>query len=158
MYGPLRLKRGFKSRHKKNRPITVPVQIDQAGVRVETAVAISVLPTLYLALELPAPGILSGAPKSTMSPEMKVHLKGDKSEVEAAMRALDVGKAEISAMAALGPFCRLLAKIGHCYAAGVLKGRGYQPLLVDLILGRSEFLSHYIGGIEEAPPRYGLMA
>jgi len=147
MYGPLRMTRGFKSRRKKQRPTSIPaVEIDEAGIERATEIPVSLLPTVYLALELPPPGILSGAPKSATNPEMKVHLKGDKAEIEAAMRTLDVGKFEIGSTAMWGPFCRLLAKIGHTYAAAMLNGNGYEPLLTDLILGKSDYLSHYIGG------------
>jgi hypothetical protein len=156
MYGPLRMTRGFKSRRKKQRPTSIPaVEVDESGVERATEIPVTLLPTVYIALEFPPPGVLSGAAKSKMNPEMKVHLKGDKAEIERAMRALDVGKFELESTAMWGPFCRLLAKIGHTYAAAMLNG-GYEPLLVDVILGKSEYLSHYVGGTTEPVPESDL--
>jgi hypothetical protein len=147
MYGVLRLKRGFSTRRKRERPTHVSaVAVSEAGLETETTVPVSLLPTTYIALELPPPGILTGAPLSTMNPELKLHLKGDKAEIATALRALEAGTIELSADAMWGPFCRLLAKIAHTFATGVLRGNGYVPLLPDLILGRSQFLSHFVGG------------
>lgn len=148
MYGTLRIKRGFKTRRKKERPSSfTAVEIDENGVETYKPIPTSLLPTTYLALELPPPGILTGAPKSMMNPEMKIHLKADVREIEAVLTGLGVGELEIGNDLMWGEFSRLLAKIGHCYAMAVLRGKGYEPLLPDIILGRSEFLSHYVGGL-----------
>lgn len=153
MYGTLRIKHGFRTRRKKDRPSSFAViEIDETGIETEKHIPVSLLPTTYWALELPLPGILTGAPKSAMNPEMKVQLKADLKELEAAQQTLGAGSFEISVVMKWGPFCRLLAKIGHCYAMAVLRGKGYQPLLPDIILGRSEFLSHYVGGASSEVP------
>lgn len=150
MYGPLRIKCEFNTRRKKERPTSVPaIKVDGAGIETTITVPVGMLPTNYIALELPSPGILTGAEPSNMNPEMKLHIKGDQKEIEIAMRELDVGELELSSMAAWGSFCRLLAKIGHAYSMAVLGGEGYKPLLIDLILGKSDYLSHYVGGTAE---------
>lgn len=146
MYGTLRITRGFRTRRKKERPTVIPVAtLDETGVEVVRSISVSHLPTTYIALELPPPGILTNAPKSTGSPEMKLILKGNRKEIGALVQHLG-GQLEIPNIVAWGPFCLLLAKIGHAYAAAVLRGIGYEPLLPELILGRSEHLSYYVGG------------
>ena len=49
----------------------------------------------------------------------------------------------------LGAFLKQLAKIGHCFAYACTQGKGYQMLLPPIIIGNSEYASHYIGGIGE---------
>jgi hypothetical protein len=153
MYGTLRVKRGFKTRRRKERPTSIPaVEIDKGGMETPTTISASLLPTTYIAIEFPPPGILTGAPKSPLNPDMKLHFKCDTKEAELMARTLDVGQLELSAVAVWGHLCRLVAKIGHTYAAAVLRGAGYEPLLNAVILGRSEDLSYYVGGITGPAP------
>ena len=53
-------------------------------------------------------------------------------------------------------FCRMLAKIAHGFAVAELGLDSFKPFLPDVILGKSEFASHYVGGTSEAdirPPK-----
>ena len=45
-----------------------------------------------------------------------------------------------------GLFCRMPSKIGHSYAVLKLGLGSFQPFLIDIILGRSLQMSHYVGG------------
>jgi hypothetical protein len=42
-------------------------------------------------------------------------------------------------------FCRMLAKIAHAHAVAELGMDAFEPLLPDLILGKSEDASHFVG-------------
>lgn len=147
MYGLLRVKRGFKTRRKNSQPTSAGVGLfDQAGEKRITLLPIDQVPTLYGALELPPPGILSGAPRTESNPELKIHLKGDESEMAAAAATLGADTIALKVIVEWRAFARLLAKIAHSYLVATVGLRGYTPLLPDLILGRSLHLSHYVGG------------
>jgi hypothetical protein len=150
-YGPLRIKLGFKTRRKKERPQRLPVGfLDTEGARQETQLAVQHFPTVYLAVEFPPPGIFTGADLSDRNPELTVTLKGDKDEIAHAMRVLEKENIELCSLFSWGPFCRQIAKIGHAFAVASIGTDGYAPLLPDIILGRSECLSHFVGGVKNA--------
>lgn len=150
MYGTLRAKRGFQTRRKKERPSSLPMTcVENDGTESRHDVPINIVPTTYLALELPPPGLLTGARPTTMNPELKVHLKGDTGEVARAIKTLGVQSLAPPGEALWGPFCRMLAKIAHSFAWATAGNVGYQPLLSDIVRGRSLHLSHFVGGTGE---------
>lgn len=149
IYGPLRIKLGFKTRRKKDRPKHLAVQYkDESGNYVHATLPVEDFPNIYVVATIVPPGILTGAPPSEMNPQMEIGLKGDPQEMARAIDALgknNIGLANIFDWASL---CRLIAKIAHCFVVAVIGTQGYNPLLPDLILGKSNLLGHYIGGIE----------
>lgn len=52
-------------------------------------------------------------------------------------------------------FAQMLAKIGHCEAIQGLGRGGFEPLLIDTILGQTEYAFHYVGGEDENLPHDG---
>lgn len=150
MYGSLRIKRGFKTRRMKERPTILPVTFTgEDGVQTTKQVPVDVYPTAYVAIELPSPGIFTGAPLSEMNPEMKLHVKADTEELKRAIESIRGLETGFPLVAAWGALCRMLAKIAHSYLFAILRESGYVSLLPDLILGRSKYLSHYVGGSTE---------
>lgn len=49
-------------------------------------------------------------------------------------------------------FARMLAKIGHSYAYAKCGPDTFEPMLLDLILGRAENASYLVGGDPNGPP------
>ena len=49
-------------------------------------------------------------------------------------------------------FSRMLAKIAHSYAIAELGIDAFQPLLLDLILGKTNTSAYLVGGDVSAPP------
>jgi hypothetical protein len=103
-------------------------------------------------LELPAPGILADRAPSDVSPAGSTVIAqnhGLDAFIDTVLHDLPVGSEVIvhGPMVHWGPFNRVLAKIAHGYAFATFAGRGYRPLLCDLIRHRSDWLSHYVGGI-----------
>jgi hypothetical protein len=47
---------------------------------------------------------------------------------------------------------RMIAKIAYSYAVGELGYGSFRPLVTDLILGKTETLSYWVGGEWEIPP------
>lgn len=150
IYGPLRIKLGFKTRRKRERPDRLSVQyVDNQGEMASTTMPVEEYPNVYLAVEFPPPGILTGAPVSEMNPEMQVSLRGNQEEIKRAISSLNRENIQLSNMFAWGAFCRQIAKIAHCFAIATIGTQGYRPLLTDIILGKSSHLSHLVGGVHD---------
>jgi hypothetical protein len=45
----------------------------------------------------------------------------------------------------------MIAKIAHCFCVAERGVDGFKPLLIDLILGRTEEALHFVGGSTTAP-------
>lgn len=147
MYELLRIKRDFKSRRKKRRPTHFAADVvDPQGQRSTTQIPTSVFPTSYVALELPPPGILTGAPKTTKNPEMKLHIKRDETEYNRALETLDLRAIGFRHKLDWASLLRFIAKVAHGYTRALVGKAGYEPTLPDLILGRSSHLSYIVGG------------
>lgn len=113
-------------------------------------VPVSDLPTTYLALKLNPPGILVGKPPSeTIDGELWVNQYGGEDALRLVSR-----RREGLRLASIQPlaFGRFLAKVAHSYAVASLGFGSFRPLLLDLIHGRSEAVSHCVGGATEVPP------
>jgi hypothetical protein len=50
-------------------------------------------------------------------------------------------------------FCRMIAKIAHAWTVGVEGIDGFEPLLLDFILGKTNVIRDYIGCLPELPPK-----
>jgi hypothetical protein len=96
---------------------------------------------------LPEPGILTGAPPSDLNPPFTVEINADKTELKSIQAELEATALETIVELQWGDFCRLLAKVGHAYLVATVGLGGYEPLLPEIILGRSNHLSHYVGGV-----------
>ncbi len=108
------------------------------------------MPNVFPAWKLPTPGILRGAEPSIIIPESEMLIMFDKKNgVEKFLQFHKCNKLNITFDFHVSPFLKLLAKIGHCYAHALTLGKGYQALLPNIIIGNSEYASHYIGGIEK---------
>jgi hypothetical protein len=105
-------------------------------------------PLNYVALLLPPPGILVGRPP-TDDFEGQFWAAYNVDEVKQ-----HIGEGEGMLMGRISPniFARMLAKIAYAYTVGV-KGYGaFKPLVLDLILGKTETANYWVGGDLELPP------
>jgi hypothetical protein len=151
MYGVLRNKRDYKTRDKKERPSHLPVSfLTSDGAIKSTDLKINDYPCSYLVAYLPPPGILTGSPLSDKNPEgIRLNLEGDPNEIERAISSIGIENITLSLnnIFPYGDFYRLLAKIAHGFLVASYGQEGYVPFLPDLILGRSPYLAHYVGGL-----------
>lgn len=149
-YGQYRLNKNYSSRNKKKRPTEQTCHITEEGNKDEIKVKIDDLPNVFPAWILPTPGILRGIEPSVIIPESEMQLMIDKeNNVEQFMQLHKCNKLNVTFNFQVSPFLKLLAKIGHCYAHALTLGKAYQALLPNIIIGSSEYGSHYIGGIED---------
>jgi hypothetical protein len=157
MYGPFRLKHSFQTRHSKARPTALPVFTpDEHGNAWRHEVPICDFPNVYLTVNAPSPGLLLGSEQSDRNPELELNVKGDIDQLNASMEAL--GSTELTTHFAFeyGAYFRQVAKIGHAFAYASTGGIGYKPLLPEVILGRSPYVSHYVGGVHADLPNEAL--
>jgi hypothetical protein len=150
IYGFYRIKKDFSYRRKKKRPKEVAAKIidDETNKEKAVIVPISETPNLYPAWQLPPPGILSGIEPSNIIQESNLILKASNPEtIKPFLDSISCGTIQIEQYFDLGAFLKQLAKIAHCYAFACTKGKGYQSLLQNIIIGKSEYSGHYVGGI-----------
>ena len=146
VYGLFRIQRGYRTRRPKERPRTFPLHtVGLDGTRTIVDVEAQNYPSTYLAIQAPPPGILSGLERSDRNPELNVSLKGLPSEIDKILEERALHSVLIQHRFDWAAFFRQLAKIGHCFAYACTEGVGYEPLLPDIILGKSNFLSHFVG-------------
>jgi hypothetical protein len=122
--------------------------LHDSGERIR--IPIQDLPTAYLALKLNPPGILLGKqPSETVDGE----IWGKTSKGEDALRLVSRRREGLH-VASIQPltFGRFLAKVAHSYAVATLGFESFQPLLLDLIHGKTEAVSYLVGGAAEVPP------
>ncbi|GAB2808174.1 hypothetical protein [Dyella kyungheensis] len=109
------------------------------------AIPIMEVPVAYFCLKfLRLPGILSGLlPSGEITWEFWCRAW----EAEAALQRVRPTQEGLH-LGGLRPitFARFLAKVAHGYAVAEIGLESFEPLLLDLILGRSEEISHLIGG------------
>lgn len=149
-YLSLRTKAGYPTYHPKSRPASFEIVIVKAdGTRHKTEVPSAKYPTIYPALQLPPPGILSGAKLSEKNPEMSISIYGDPSELKALTANYpDATRFEYSNSLSWRDLSLTLAKIAHSFMVGYFgTPAGYTPLLPQLILGKYPYLSHLVGGV-----------
>lgn len=161
MYGLLRYILGYNTRNKKVTPSHLPVSYTtSAGVTESTYLKIEDYPCTYFVPYLPPPGILTGTPLTDKNPEgIRLEFRGDPNEIEQVNLSIDskISKLHLNSNYPYGnsdfpygDFNRLLAKIAHGYLVAHCGQEGYVPFLPDIILGRSPYLSHYVGGLSGA--------
>jgi hypothetical protein len=151
MYGVLRNKRNYKTRHKKKRPSSLPVSYSTSEGAIKSIdFAMADYPSTYFVAYLPPPGVLTGAPLTDRNPEgIRLDLRCDPNEIERAISSIGSENIALSLgnIFPYGDFYRLLAKIAHGFLVASYGQAGYVAFLPDIILGRSPYLAHYVGGL-----------
>jgi hypothetical protein len=112
--------------------------LQDSGERIR--IPIRDLPTAYVALKLNPPGVLLG---KLPSEAIDGDIWGRHSGGENALRLVSRRREGLH-IASIQPltFGRFLAKVAHSYAVASLGFESFQPLLLDLIHGKAETVSH----------------
>jgi len=144
IYRPARRQLGFPRRHKKVPQPPMTAEVDG----VETILEDKDFPGILVAFKFPAPSILKLGPPATemiaagidarILPEFGDRLnriRGGANQVRFSTKSMDTVL-----------FCRLLAKIAHCYAVAELGVDGFKPYLLDIIRDPdARFIGEYVG-------------
>jgi hypothetical protein len=145
MFGPLRVRYGFRRRKKKEKPTSFDIEVQTSSDGQPEFITVPALdhPDVLFFLKFKhTANILYGAPDI------------DTSVVEGWIRnGQFAGKpgwvvAKFDAFA----FARMLAKIGHSLAVAELGLGSFRPLTLDFIFGRANNLSRVVGGSEDEEP------
>lgn len=140
MLGPIRGRMGLKTRRKREPKLNLAFRDRQTGEIHHDAMNLDNLPLYALGFRFPEPGLLAGRP-STDRLDGECIAKGD-------LRDLPLSGGVAMKLGRVYPldFCRMLAKIAHTYIWAEYGPDTFQPLLLDLIMGRSDHALHLVGG------------
>jgi hypothetical protein len=160
MMGNIRLRFDAPTRNKKNRKPTLV--LDRAKVNLNSLGEVSIgaeipsveipassAPMFYIGLLVDQPGILLGLPLGTPL-EWKpfyTYKVGD-----TAQDHFDPGEA--LKVGEFNPYlyAQFLAKMAYSFAVAKLGDGAFWPLILDLVLGRTNYFRHWIGGELTIPP------
>lgn len=151
MFGPTRIRLGLPTRNPQERPSELTLILSEGVNPIgELKIPASEFPLVIPGLKLPAPGILAGEkPHDRLVGEFVLI----QNEAETRKYLSDAGKGFRVATFNNHIFMQMLAKIAHSYAVAEWGFHSFRPLLLDLILGRSETASYWVGGSgRELPP------
>jgi hypothetical protein len=157
MLGNFRIRQGFPTRRKKERPSSLSMEILGANGKVTNQnVPVKEFPRLLYICRQPPAGILVGrAPSNEWIPDPCIIVHGADAE-KAFGKSWNFGQYRHSDL------CLMLAKIAHSYAVaelGLAELEKYNLPLRKLILEKAASTGHYVGGqpTKDPPAEPGLL-
>ncbi len=152
-FWPIRLYFNFRTKRPKERPDYLEVELSDGTRKYYEKLPISEAPITTLLLGFQPPRILLGLPQTNTFQDTGVWwLQSD--DTDAYLRRVPSHRLRIGPFRAQ-TFARLLAKIAHGFAVAELGETAFQPepLLCEMILGRSDKLPYLVGGdLQLKPP------
>lgn len=156
MFGKFRIIFNLPTGHKKKRPTELDLELEIDGKPETIEVPIEDYPTVPILFPvfLP-PGILRGVDPTNVFGGMEVYpampfLPDNDARLKRIRERIGkLAQVKWSSEIHLGPFTRMLAKIAHSHAVAEFGPDSFEPFLPDIILGRSEHISHFVGCIKE---------
>lgn len=146
MLGAARIHLGLPTRRPKERPEELPLVVLKTDGTTESRVfPMNDFPSALSLLRLSDPDILIGNPPSPNFENASLWYRYRKEEVGAILGTPSVKGLNIAKIHP-GHFGRMLAKIAHSYAYANDGMDDFTPLLPDVILGKYEFPSFFVGG------------
>jgi hypothetical protein len=142
--GQTRIRLGLPTRHPNDRPSQLALVFRHADGRLEQKkVHPSDFPLIIPGLRLPPPGILTGEnPHDRRAMDAWVGFQNE----EIRKKLVDGGPSLRLVTLDNHMFSRMIAKIAHSYAVAELGIHSFQPVLLDLILDKSQTPFYWIGG------------
>lgn len=145
VFGNFRMRHKVQTRHKNERPDLIAVRVLQPdGNEREVLIPPEEYPNQQFYYIYREAGLLRGIPSNLVSPEWRVGSAASMNDL-VAFEKKHGGKFAFVQRFYPVEFARLIAKIGYCYAVGTLGLGAFTPLVVDLILGRTEHFAPLIG-------------
>jgi hypothetical protein len=156
--GPIRIRNKMPTRRPKERPKSLPYAIINASGTLETIdLPAEHLPRALAFLKLDLPTLLARVPPTPNWHGGKELWIWHEPEDLDRIRALYGPKQHFPARFDVTPFVQIIGKIAYSYAVAKLGYRTFKPLVLDVIFGRTNIPSHWIGGAPDAPPVQGVM-
>lgn len=150
MFGPTRIRLGLPTRNPEERPRELTLILSHGTTPIgEIKIPASEFPLLIPGLKLPPPGLLVGERAHDRLVGEFVLVQNE-TQVR---KYLGDGKGFRAGSFNNHIFMQMLAKIAHSYAVAEWGFHSFRPLLRDLILGRSQTASYWVGGSgRDLPP------
>lgn len=145
MFGPFRVKHNIKTRHKKKRPSHFEIGIiDASGHHRQIKVPAKDYHASTFIYKFTKPKILLGLPPTvnTLDWIVCIHTSEDLNQFKKKYN----WDGRVSLKTTPFEFARMLAKIAHAYAIAELGQEAFCPLVVQIILGKTNDIGYYIGG------------
>ena len=151
----------MQTRRPKERPKTVPLVLETAGVQRTIHVAPTEFPLYLPTIEFPPPGVVEGRPRGRgiRTPVLDLRHVCGPSFADVATRYPDADFVGARVRFTAEDFGRTLAKIGYCAAVFALGVTPFRDSPIRrVILGEDEDVWHWVGSWtgEEQNPRQGL--
>lgn len=144
IFGPLRIRLNMPTRNRAERPAELPVPIRRVdGAWERVMVPANKFPAHFVGARLPPPGIFLGNEPTDLFHATLVSMtwrENIEQLVNKPGEAIQLHKLH------WGAFCKLLVKIAHGFAVSQVGLDAFTHFLPDLILGKSNFFPHFIGG------------
>ncbi|MBB3913886.1 hypothetical protein [Rhizobium fabae] len=157
-FGAIRNTLGLPTRNPKDRPTELPVfkshfqpGATEPYMNTETTLPSDLYPLHFVGLLMDHPGMISGHPLWQPLP-WDFYTAANVDDFRRVNPEQDVALR----IAAINPyvFAQFLAKVGHSYAVAAYGIEGFEPLLLDLIFGRTDGrFRPWIGGEKVVPPK-----
>jgi hypothetical protein len=151
--GMLRIRTNAPTRHKKQRPTSLKYPVLRPSGKTEVInVPAEDLPRMLVMLRMKPPTLISGLPP------VSNFYKGDEFwvwyESEDLKRMSQGYKAlgHFPGKLLIDPFVQMIAKIAYAHAVSKLGYNSFRPLVLDVIFGKTDIPTHWVGGIEDQPP------
>ncbi|MCJ2053696.1 HNH endonuclease [Methylobacterium sp. J-070] len=150
MLGNIRVKLGMKTRRKKDRPKKLDIFIKTSAGEEATPVPVSEFPHMFALPLLGKARVLHGLPEfhsdvigcgfwaNAPEDEVRPYLKDENHKLRIGAVRADF-------------FCRMLSKIAYSFAVAEFGYGAFKPLVLPIILGKSNNYGHLVGGDPQAP-------
>jgi hypothetical protein len=151
MLGPTRIRMGLPTRRPDERPteLTLFLSEPNGSGSEERKIPAHEFPFVIPGLILPPPGILTGERRhNKIVGESWIGYADEK----VTKIHLETGKAVRVATFNNLLFSQMLAKIAHAYAVAEWGFHSFRPLLLDLILNRTDTIAYWVGGSGPVKP------
>lgn len=148
MFGNLRVKENYPTRHKERRPTELPAKYFNADGEPRLAkLLVSKYPLHFPTITFPhPPGFAAGVPERAGNPEMHIGGQVDSASLGAAMEELKTDTMVLSWEIDWTAYCQTLAKTAHSLVCALVGIKGWSPLLPPLMRLEVSCFGHYIGG------------
>lgn len=156
IFGKFRIRHNIKTRRKKERPThltalaTIGRGTSEQSIK-EVTLSASEYPTELFLYKFKTANVLLGIPPSVNTLEWEPIGIGSHDEMTA-FEKKHGGEFTVRTKMVPIAFGRMLAKIGHSFAVAYLGLDSFQPMTLDVILGRTDNISHVVGGSWEIEP------
>lgn len=152
IFGDFRVHYNADTRRPGDRPSTIRLGRKGGGF---IEISRSEYPPAVLFFVFSRAGFLTGTPKTLCKFEPAAKVFCDTDALEAFKVKYPEWDERYSLRACQNEQARLIAKIAYCYAVAILGYGSFTPLILNIVLCRTNKFAYLVGGESELPPKTG---